>query len=159
MTKSRNLPMGTKGKHRTSSLNPARAKAIKLGATTYKSGKPCKRGHSGLRRTINGECVHCHRDWARENIQRSRRNQVVWRAANMHRVAAYRKHLPPTRPRPALCECCKRRRKLCMDHDHATLKFRGWICAGCNGGIGNLGDSIPGLQMGIAYLERARDAS
>ena len=54
------------------------------------------------------------------------------------------------------CACCKRIDKLFCDHDHATGKFRSYICRQCNSGIGLLGDSEQGLRQALAYLERAR---
>ena len=56
------------------------------------------------------------------------------------------------------CDCCGRKeQKLKLDHDHATLKFRGWLCDNCNTGIGRLGDNIEGLKRALAYLEKAED--
>ena len=65
-------------------------------------------------------------------------------------------------PQPAAgtpCACCGRIDKLFCDHDHATGKFRAWICRQCNSGIGLLGDSEQGLRQALAYLERARSKS
>jgi hypothetical protein len=45
-----------------------------------------------------------------------------------------RRKLPePTRPCPALCEIagCKRH-AICLDHEHLTHTFRGWLCQPCN---------------------------
>lgn len=42
----------------------------------------------------------------------------------------------------------------CLDHCHKTLKFRGWICKGCNIGLSRFYDSISILKKGIKYLER-----
>tara|TARA_A200000159_G_C7239023_1_gene303691 strand:+ start:39 stop:185 length:147 start_codon:yes stop_codon:yes gene_type:complete len=39
------------------------------------------------------------------------------------------------------------------DHDHNTLKFRGWICDPCNMGIGKLGDDLEGIEKALAYLK------
>lgn len=64
----------------------------------------------------------------------------------------------PTREMPPTCELCSaapRTRALHLDHDHVTGKFRGWLCAKCNTGIGKLGDNVEGLRRAIAYLERA----
>lgn len=41
----------------------------------------------------------------------------------------------------------------CADHDHATGKFRGWLCHKCNLGLGNLNDSISILEACIKYLK------
>lgn len=45
-----------------------------------------------------------------------------------------RKKLPkPTRPCPELCEVrgCGRK-AVCLDHEHLTHTFRGWLCQPCN---------------------------
>ena len=35
-----------------------------------------------------------------------------------------------------VCECCSvaftKTLRRCMDHDHTTMNFRGWICTNCN---------------------------
>ncbi len=44
-------------------------------------------------------------------------------------------------------------RKLNLDHDHKTGKFRGWLCGKCNTAIGLLNDS-PELIFNVAlYIE------
>ena len=70
--------------------------------------------------------------------------------------------LKKNHPQPAAgtpCACCKRIDKLFCDHDHATGKFRSYICRQCNSGIGLLGDSEQGLRQALAYLERTRSNS
>jgi hypothetical protein len=46
-----------------------------------------------------------------------------------------------------------------VDHDHGTGAVRGLLCRGCNVGIGSLGDTIAGLEMGIRYLRSATGKS
>jgi hypothetical protein len=62
----------------------------------------------------------------------------------------------PTRSMPARCECCNGPPNavgvLCIDHDHVTGTFRGWLCSKCNMGIGLLGDDREGLSLAQAYL-------
>lgn len=57
------------------------------------------------------------------------------------------------------CECCGKvpanGGMLQFDHDHETELFRGWICVGCNTGIGKLGDNVAGLHAALEYLSRA----
>lgn len=48
----------------------------------------------------------------------------------------------------------KRKRSLCLDHDHKTGKLRGVLCDRCNRGIGLLKDDIRILKSAISYLEK-----
>lgn len=63
----------------------------------------------------------------------------------------------PTRPQPTHCELDGRPLepgKIHLDHDHNTGAFRGWLCNRCNLALGHFGDSIVGLEKGIAYLRK-----
>lgn len=56
-------------------------------------------------------------------------------------------------PKPKFCECCGEiPLKWCLDHDHETNEFRGWICERCNTGLGKLGDNIDGVTKALNYL-------
>lgn len=60
--------------------------------------------------------------------------------------------------KPEVCECCgKVPEKWCLDHDHQTHEFRGWICDKCNTGIGKLGDNLDGLYNAVKYLQKFYD--
>ena len=66
------------------------------------------------------------------------------------------------RPKPNNCELCGKlipNNKPCYDHDHETGQFRGWLCYGCNTGLGKLGDNIEGLELAIMYLKRAYETT
>lgn len=78
--------------------------------------------------------------------RRNECNDCTKRIANTVN-ALKRKH-----PKPELCECCGKRKKLLLDHCHETGNFRGWICYACNTGIGKLGDDIDGLLVALQYL-------
>lgn len=55
--------------------------------------------------------------------------------------------------KPERCECCNKiPDKWCLDHDHNTEEFRGWLCDKCNTGIGKLGDSVDGIIQALNYL-------
>jgi Recombination endonuclease VII len=57
-------------------------------------------------------------------------------------------------PKPEFCECCGEiPRKWCLDHDHKTDKFRGWLCDKCNTGIGKLGDDLEGVMKAVKFLK------
>ena len=58
-------------------------------------------------------------------------------------------------PKSEICECCGQEgKKIVLDHDHETNKFRGWLCDQCNRAIGQLGDNVEGLQKAINYLSK-----
>lgn len=69
----------------------------------------------------------------------------------------YLKKIAP-RPRPELCEVCKKKGKkrngITLDHDHRTGKFRGWLCSNCNTALGLAQDDPKILQALIKYLQQ-----
>lgn len=103
------------------------------------------------------------REHYRGNKEQHRARVKRWMAKNPEKVRAIqrrRKGTPaPTRVEPAHCECCGRRAvdTLCLDHDHVTGVFRGWLCRQCNAGIGQLGDTPESVERALAYLKRASD--
>lgn len=46
----------------------------------------------------------------------------------------------------------------CIDHDHASGKFRGVLCAPCNIAIGYFRDNTQTILSAARYLERLRQA-
>lgn len=53
------------------------------------------------------------------------------------------------------CAICKERpeaRQLALDHDHESGKVRGFLCRGCNTGLGCFQDSPLRLMEAAAYL-------
>lgn len=51
------------------------------------------------------------------------------------------------------CSICGLIKKLNIDHDHKTGKFRGLLCFECNAGLGNMKDNPDLLRAGASYLE------
>jgi hypothetical protein len=43
-----------------------------------------------------------------------------------------------------------------LDHDHATGKFRGFLCRSCNFGLGCFKDSIEFMEKAIEYLKEKK---
>jgi hypothetical protein len=64
-----------------------------------------------------------------------------------------------------LCDICgqppadrdgtpRKSRRLCIDHDHLTGKFRGLVCRNCNLALGFMNDNPKWLIEAANYLER-----
>lgn len=49
------------------------------------------------------------------------------------------------------------KRRLHIDHCHATGRVRGLLCSSCNLGIGKFGESIEALERAIMYLRKQAD--
>jgi hypothetical protein len=88
------------------------------------------------------KCDARSRDWYAKNKLGRQRHNYQYRYGQ----------LPDKQPK--VCELCSKSRKLYVDHDHTTGKIRGWLCAGCNTGLGKLGDSLVGLIRAVQYLKR-----
>lgn len=99
--------------------------------------------------------------WATANPDRIRALRKKWNLANPDKVRAGKRRkagLPnPTRNCPPTCELCggppNGRGSLCLDHCHASGKFRGWLCSRCNTGLGIFRDSTELLYRAAAYLD------
>jgi hypothetical protein len=110
------------------------------------------------------------------NAAKIKAQAAAWHKANPGKAAAaqkkYRETYPdrrratvrrtrgvpdPTRPCPTHCELCAQppdARGMCVDHDHKTGKFRGWLCQLCNSMLGMARDNPDLLLHGAVYLER-----
>ena len=58
------------------------------------------------------------------------------------------------RKKPEQCEICGAIGKVCLDHNHKTGEFRGWICHRCNLALGLFKDNIGLLKATIEYLSK-----
>jgi hypothetical protein len=112
----------------------------------YFLGLPCIHHHAGWRYKKHRNCVVC-------TLTRAKAHSITRHTRRTLDQAS--------RPMPTNCECCGDARgaaKLHYDHDHRSGIFRGWLCGNCNRGIGQLGDTIGGLEAALIYL-RASDAT
>ncbi len=79
-------------------------------------------------------------------------------AVKAARRAAFHRSLIGCPPEPAFgspCEICRRTDvRLRADHCHDTNKFRGWLCAKCNTGIGMLNDLPKLVAKAARYLSK-----
>ncbi len=78
-------------------------------------------------------------------------------------VRDLKKNNPPP-PADYCCPICQRNKQQiqgysikpkgwCADHDHATGKFRAWICHKCNLALGNFADNSDRLSNALKYLK------
>jgi len=58
-----------------------------------------------------------------------------------------------------LCEVCNQpsEKTLCLDHDHDSETFRGWLCHHCNLGIGMFKNDPGVMQQAVDYLMRTME--
>ena len=68
-----------------------------------------------------------------------------------------RKNIIKTHPQPSNgspCDLCGKpvHKNWQLDHCHETGKFRGWLCKGCNTGLGGIGDSFESGLKALIYL-------
>ena len=95
-------------------------------------------------------CKKCHSQAASSRSQAARKI-----FGNDRKVQLLIRDNKPPEGTP--CDCCGRpmlKKEIQFDHDHITSTFRGWICRRCNGGIGQLGDTIEGLEIALEYLKQ-----
>lgn len=128
----------------------------------------CGAPYFGTRKRLTCS-VRCKR--ARDNESRRAAYQAdparvcaevaAWRAANPEKNRAIRRRYMGARDasgelRSGPCEIpsCPYVGALHLDHDHATGRVRGWLCPGCNTGLGKFGDSPQRLRDAANYLER-----
>lgn len=161
-------------------LPKTRAEAIQRGEKKYFTGKPCKHGHTSIRR-LPGNCVVC--ETAMQKSAEYRRYQSEYRKRNPPKKAKPRPYfhadllkkvygLSAERYAAMLAEqkgvcaiCgngCATGKPLAVDHNHAccpTQKscgscIRGLLCAKCNTMLGFAKDSAALLMAAAKYLGR-----
>lgn len=113
----------------------------------YRDGK-CSRGHemvvTGTRTTQLGVEVpkrHCPLC------------RLATRYARLHGIPV---EVVLAHPPAEACEICGvtvENKKLCLDHNHETGELRGWLCNGCNSGLGHFGDNPETIVKALAYLK------
>lgn len=111
--------------------------------------------------------------WRIRNPVRRVEQLKAWVAKNpeKHRVHARRAHIKYKYglSEPEFIDLCERQFWRCaicttsiskgtsnIDHDHATGKVRGILCANCNRGLGAFQDNYKSLLAAGAYLEKHR---
>lgn len=80
-----------------------------------------------------------HKEW-RCATEANNRSKLYKRAYRASRLLANR------------CAICRCEKKLCWDHDHTSLQYRGTLCGTCNIGLGMFKDNPELLRRAILYL-------
>jgi len=99
------------------------------------------RGEGTVKKRVNIDCKECV-------------------AADDRIRTTLRRTAPPV---PDVCDICgkpptspykSQHRKLCLDHNHKTGEFRGWLCDSCNVALSRFNDDVSILKKAIKYLEK-----
>jgi hypothetical protein len=98
----------------------------------------------------------------KDKVARTKENGKRYRLKHPKRIRLHHQKArygftPP--PEPLNCECCgtpflRFKNGACVDHNHITSKFRGWLCSPCNTALGHAKDSRDRLQLLINYLDK-----
>lgn len=89
--------------------------------------------------------------WKEENREKKRRVDRNCRLKREYGITQ-EEYEEMVQEQSGLCACCGKEKPLIVDHDHQTGAIRGLLCKICNVAIGNLGDSLQGLQRAVDYL-------
>ena len=109
-------------------------------------------------------CVYCHEEKTLDKFPKhiSHKDNLDTRCKEcIRKQSKIRNQIKKTAPpKPEVCDCCGKiplgsngKVKWCLDHNHQTNTFRGWLCERCNLGIGQLGDNIDGVEKAVKYLK------
>ena len=136
------------------------------GTTRHKAVVTC---HPGAKHYARGLCLPCYRNLPEFQAQRQsyyRANREQWRRhgelAKIRRVKQVKAYGISAAEQEALlekqghvCALCgdpPGRRRLSVDHDHATGRVRGMLCGRCNTALGSFKDNPELCERAASYL-------
>jgi len=119
------------------------AKTLEELEGVFVKGKTCKYG-------FRNRCHSCQRGIIENKPYRTRegRRESEIRLRYNIELEEYNKCMATSNE----CQICGSKEKLCYDHDHDTLKFRGVLCRKCNSGLGMFNDEIRLVQRALNYM-------
>lgn len=91
----------------------------------------------------------------REKHRKGKWLSVQMKAKHGITLDEYNAMLAAQNGRCAICFALPEKKRLSIDHCHATLKIRGLLCAPCNHALGFFKDEPKRLREAANYLERA----
>lgn len=129
---------------------------------TCKETKPVER-FAKKRGGLSSKCKDCHNAYQKEYWQkteaydkhkeRMRENKRANRAkVNSAKYGITEEEYLEGMKKP--CDICSIKTAAVVDHCHKTGAVRGFLCSGCNTGIGLLGDTLDRVKLAIVYLEK-----
>lgn len=109
------------------------------------------------------ERLEVQKEWASNNKERTITYKRKWKLANIYGITEedYQNKLIEQNHSCAICGSKHskniKNKKLYIDHDHKTGKFRGILCSNCNSGLGKFEDNAEFLNSAIQYLKQNND--
>jgi ribosomal protein L40E len=107
--------------------------------------------------------------WVKANSQQDKASQMAWRKTNPAKYlyssnkSVAKKHgyvhmsleecEKALNNKVEFCEVCLKQKAKCVDHDHKTGKFRGWLCHKCNQAEGLLG-TLENIELLAEYVRK-----
>ncbi len=83
----------------------SRQEARVRGLTTYFTGKPCKYGHTTVRKVYNRSCWQCAKEWRDASAGWRLPKNRQYRQANAARLRSYRQQLARAYPEKGRAQC------------------------------------------------------
>lgn len=123
-------------------------------STTSESESTQKQSKDNHGQTPTSYCFSCKQDLPLDEFNKNNNRRVgVQRECRSCQIKYYRARKSAGQiPEGQMCECCKIKPAVTWDHDHATEQHRGWLCQGCNRGLGAFEDDPALLTKAIDYL-------
>ncbi len=110
-----------------------------------------------------GWCKPCKAEYMREARAFSIETGQNARDLTRRRLESFGLTVEWFEQQPKECRICGgpptgNHKRLVIDHDHATGKYRGLLCGHCNNGLGMFSDDPALLRAAADYLENGRDS-
>lgn len=103
------------------------------------------------------ECRACaskrHKTWRSKDIEGIRLKDRITHYIRKYGIPQEEAELL-VQNRVGVCEICKQKHKLVIDHCHVSEKVRGRVCSACNSVLGYAKESKETLLSAIEYLDK-----
>ena len=132
--------------------------ARRQGLVHYFTGKPCKHGHTDLRRVKGRSCVACSYDRVKQHEEsKVSKNPRYHQERHLRRTfnLSLKDYDTMLAAQDNACPLCSRSFDTVVphvDHCHSTGKVRGILCGPCNQAIGLFKEDTEAMQKAIGYL-------